>query len=392
MLLVRRYHSAMTSLRAARRLLLAMLLVVAGCSGGRGTATDAATGSGGSSGDAGLGPLTDADPSTAMGFCLAYVGFFSAYAARCDGLPRALVEQELSDPVICARFVASIQAGRLGFDGAAAATCASSLAAVSTCAGSSMDTLAGCDQVFTPRVALGGTCASFYVVIGTNECMGDAYCKEGANYACTGVCTAKVPLGGACDILSDVRCTSGATCDSGSKTCVTPPPPASAGGACGGAGQGSCPTGFYCGTSSADGGAAGVCLAQQTSGPCTTSTQCASTFACAGPTGGKSCAPFKTVGASCTPGWRECDPLGFCGSDGKCTDTWVAAGQPCGAIGGENISCAFGAYCEAALLSSGTCQAKKQPGDACTGVAADECDGNNAHCDATSGTCVACPP
>ena len=354
----------MTTLLGARRVPLVLALVAgcSGCSSGSGTATDAATGSGGHSGDGGPGgPLVDADPSTAMGFCLAYVAFVADYAARCDGLPRALVEQAFADPVICARFVASIQAGRLGFDAAEAATCASSLAATNACAGTSMSGLAGCDQVLSPLVPLGGTCASFYLFIATNECMGDATCKEGANYACTGVCTARVPLGGTCDPLSDVRCTTGATCDASSKMCVTQPPPATANGPCGGAGQGACPSGFYCDTSAADGGATGLCHARRTSGPCTTGTECAEAAACAGASGARSCAPFKAVGASCTPGWHECDPLGFCGADGKCTDTLVAVGQPCGAVGGETLSCAIGGYCEAAPLASGTCQVRKQP-------------------------------
>jgi hypothetical protein len=112
-----------------------------------------------------------------------------------------------------------------------------------------------------------------------------------------------------------------------------------------------------------------------------------------GPSGSQTCAAVKQAGDTCTPGARECDALGFCGSDGKCTDTFPATGQPCGTIAGETVLCQAGDYCMATAGSTatGVCQHQKQPGAACTG-AFGECGGNLAHCDTATSTCVACPP
>jgi hypothetical protein len=323
-----------------------------------------------------------------MGLCLAYSDFLASYLVRCQGLAPAPTQQAYADPILCQRFVASIAAGRMGFDPSAAATCAASLAGVTSCGGSL--TLAGCDRATPPLVPLGGTCKSFYNdFFPTTECIGDSYCQEGASHACTGVCTARAAIGASCSFVSGPMCTIDAICDVNTSRCAAP---LAANQPCVGPGQASCQNGFYCDTSRADGGTSGLCQPQRQSGVCTVGdSSCAGPSHCVGPSGAQTCAPPKQVGDACTPGARECDGLGFCGSDGKCTDTLMAVGQACGSVSGEIVNCQTSAYCVATTGGMGVCQLKKQPGAACTG-ALGECDGNNGHCDTPTLTCVVCPP
>jgi hypothetical protein len=246
-----------------------------------------------------------------------------------------------------------------------------------------------CDGVVTPLVPEGGTCKSFYIVSLGEECQGGTYCEEGADYACTGVCTARVPVGGACDFLTDVRCVPGATCDAASKKCITTPALLAEGESCGAAGQASCQRSLYCDKGS-DAGSTGVCHARKTSGACATDGECAQPARCVGTTA-KVCAAPKSAGDACAAGARECDIFSHC-ADGICTSAGAAIGQPCGSIAGDSISCVDGAFCDGPLLGSGTCRARKQPGDACTVTPLSQCAGNNGHCDAMTQKCVVCEP
>jgi hypothetical protein len=362
----------------------------AGADGGPAGAGAAGTSAAGGSTGGASGATATTDPSTPDGFCLGYYKLVADLLVRCDGLSAAGADMLLGDPVFCARFDASIAAGRESFDGTHGRACLDELATALTCGGStpSMPTQAPDCTVTMPRVPLGGTCRSFDATFIGQECMGDSYCKSGPNEACDGTCTAFATLGQPCDLLNDVRCTQTLTCDSAMKKCVMPPPAAGAGATCDA--QTSCARGFYC-DHGADGGASGTCQAQKTSGPCATTDACKLPYRCAGPAGATVCAAPKPVGDACTPGQSECDLFGYCGPGSKCTDTYVAVGQPCGRIGGENYACASGEYCDGPVLQGGTCRAQKQPGEACTGAVLFECAGNNGHCDATSHKCVACP-
>jgi hypothetical protein len=380
---------------------VALATVLAGChssssaehgdAAGAAGASGAAGADGGAAGESAAGAAgTSADPSTPDGFCLGYYKIVADLLARCDGLSAAAADMLLGDPVFCARFDASIAAGRISFDGTHARACLDELAAGLTCGGStpSMPVQAPDCNVVTPRVALGGTCRIFDSTLIATECVGDSYCKQGPSGACDGTCTARATLGQPCDLLNDVRCAQSLTCDSATKKCVMPAPPAAAGAACDA--QTSCARGYFC-DRGADGGASGTCQAQMTTGPCTTADACKLPYRCAGPAGAAACAPPKQVGEACTPGQSECDILGYCGPGNKCTDTYVAVGQPCGRFGGENYACAPGGYCDGPVLQGGTCRAQKQAGEACTGTVLFECSGNNGHCDATAHQCVVCP-
>ena len=248
--------------------------------------------------------------------------------------------------------------------------------------------LSDCGTVLVPLVPIGGTCAANDSGFLPLECMG-GYCKQGPNQSCDGTCTVPAAVGQPCDLLNGLRCAANLACDSASKTCVMTPPNGAMGAMCDGTSF-FCAKGLYC-DNGADGGAVGTCQPEKTSGPCPLGTGCAQSLQCAGPTGAKSCVPGKRPGDSCTPGQNECDLFSFCGADHKCSSTYAAVGQPCGPQpGSDNVACALSEYCDA-ILQGGTCRAKKQPGDACTGTALFECDGNGGHCDATTHQCVACP-
>src|SRR5262249_36231916 len=147
---------------------------------------------------------------------------------------------------------------------------------LTSCDGStSMADVSACAQALTPLVPVGGTCTSFYLVGIGEQCKDGAYCKEGANYACTGGCTARNPVGGPCDFNTDVRCATGATCDSQSKMCIAAPATPGAGDTCGGTNQPSCARGLYCDRTGNDGGVGtGVCRARKTSGACALDSEC----------------------------------------------------------------------------------------------------------------------
>jgi hypothetical protein len=365
----------------------------AGTSGGGG-----ATGGGGTTGVGGVGGVGGSsggsagalggDITTPEGFCQAYYAAVIDSYVTCLGVPPARVQPFYDDSITCMRFTASIAAHRSSFAPAKARACLDELAAALACNNTSTTlNIADCGTVLVPLVPVGGTCkanASAFLPI---ECMGGSYCKANASNSCDGTCTVPAALNQPCDLTNDVRCAGTLTCDSTSKTCVmaTDVP---MGGTCDD--KNYCAKGLYC-DKGADGGAQGTCQPRKTSGPCTSSTDCAQPLTCAGPTGARTCVAAKHPGDSCTPKQSECDLFSFCGADGKCSDTFAAIGQPCGSQpGSDNLACAPGEYCDA-ILQSGTCRAKKQPGDACTGTALFECDGNGGHCDTTTKKCVACP-
>jgi len=380
---------------------------IAGCSSH--TASSAGDGSvagpdgaggmgGGASGDA-LAPI-DANPSTAEGFCFAYLELVAEYFSRCDFIPLDYARMLFVGDSPCARFQGNIAGGRLAFDGTHGATCLQAIStALAVCGdgtSTSMPDAGDCAQVVMPLVPVGGTCTSFYVVSIGEQCKDGSYCKEGPSYACTGVCTPRNPVGGTCDLNMDVRCVQGATCDSTSKMCVTTPPVPGAGDACGATNQPGCARGLYCDTTAVDGGgSAGVCHSRQTSGACTNDGQCAPPLRCVGTTAMTCMAPGME-GEACIPNAHECDLVSHCGSDGRCTSARAAIGQPCGTVNNNNeiTACADGAFCDVSLLSgqSGTCSAAKHDGDDCTGPPLQECSGDNGHCDTTTQTCASCAP
>jgi hypothetical protein len=334
-------------------------------------------------------------PSGAADFCQPYWGSLASYLGRCLGGNAADLQGLLDEKVLCDRFVASVAAGRTRFDAASVAACLAQLPGDSTsCELSATLPPDACASVLQPLVPVGGSCKSFYLLNLAGECAGGAFCNQDRNLACTGTCVAYLAPGAACDpdlLNLETRCSPGTSCDEVSKRCL-PSNRAAAGQPCGGAPSIECQRHLYCERLGTDGGTTGVCRAARTSGPCASRDECAAPTHCAGPAGNQSCIPYRQPGESCTPGEHQCTPFAHCGSDGKCSDRPAALDEPCGRIGDESVACGPGAYCAAQVLSAGTCQPQKKPGDACTGVGLSECDGNNGHCDSASRRCVACDP
>lgn len=384
---------------------------VAGCSSttshvaGNGTehggSADAAAGADAAGGtDAVGGPsatLPD-DPTTAQGFCADFYAVVEDLFVKCWGLTVSEAQSPFTDPTLCAAFTSSIDQHRIRFDGSHAQACLGELRSAeqksaAICEGSSQAVdPPDCVSVLTPLVAPGESCSVTSGLVLGRECTGDAFCRATTADACSGVCVERSPIGADCDSrTTDVRCATGATCDSATQKCVPTPALAALGEACGGTADGKCNDGLWCDRGSGGAASPGVCSTRKASGACTFSSECQSAKICAGAADAKSCVDPKPLGATCTAGNRECSVVSYCDSEQKCSDVAAALGQPCGILQGESVPCARGAYCEGGLLGAGVCQTPKAAGTACSGTSLGECGGYRGHCDATSHTCVACP-
>lgn len=346
--------------------------------------------SGGSDSAGGTGTAPPGDPTTAQGFCSGYFSLVAGLFAKCWGLSETQEKEIFADPTICQRFLDSVAQKHIAFDGAYGAACLKELKAALVCEGNVDESSApDCLTVIKPLVPVGEACSPDGGTALGHECMGDAFCQEATTYACTGVCTARSPIGAPCEAFSTkVECAADAACDSVAKKCVAEPPPAKLDEACGSAPPAKCDVGLWCDIP--DGADEGKCAARKASGPCKYSSECLRTKICAGPEGAGACADPKPLGASCTPGNGECNLLGHCDDTLKCSDLEAGEGEPCGRISGESVPCQHGLYCDGGLLGPGVCHVPKAAGATCTGTSVGECAGDRGHCDSTDKTCVAC--
>ena len=108
-------------------------------------------------------------------------------------------------PYSCARFVASVQAGRVTWNLAAAESC---LLGAYHGAGAECGYDFGVCSGATPQVELGGACSPNALA---PECKGDAFCLAAAPGACTGTCAPRRHEGDPCTRHAD--CVSGLACD-----------------------------------------------------------------------------------------------------------------------------------------------------------------------------------
>lgn len=371
----------------------------AGSSAGSATAAGAHAGTsssggadalGGTDSSGGSGVGSSADPTTPQGFCTGYYTIVAELFAKCWAISEAKTLEAFSDPALCQNFLTSVTEKRIGFDGTHGAACLKELKAALVCEGDVDEaSVPDCTLIIQGLVPVGAACSPASDNALGHECMGDSYCQEATTYACAGVCAERAPVGAACDPLgTTVRCAVDASCDFTSKKCVAVPPPAQLNEACGAAPLGKCDDGLWCDIPTS--AASGTCAAKKSSGPCETNSECARTKQCAGPEGAKSCADPKPVGASCTPGNRECNLLGHCAEDQKCSDAEAKLDEPCGILSGESVACTSDLYCDGGLLGPGVCRTPKAAGAACTGTSVGECAGKRGHCDDTDNTCVAC--
>ena len=320
----------------------------------------------------GPGPDAGADtggaaPSPAD-WCTRWPQAYCALLARCP-LPiltaRGEAECRAAFSTGCsgAALAAGVDAGRLAFDGAAAAECLAAVADLD-CAtfGERLVTTRtvpdpACAAVWTPLVAAPGDCLLGY------ECAPGAFCAFGE--ACPGTCTAFAAVDAACGVdtwcdpeaatcvdgacaplpeAEDAACVGGRcrlplACDPATGTCRTP---GLAGAPCGG-GAGVCYPGLLC--------FGGTCAPLRGDGEsCFASTDCGD---------------LVCVGGTCQAPPEVDEPC----YEYRCAGAWcdTAAIPPtCRAWPAEGAACAPGNRCASEhFCDAGTCRPRRAAGAAC---------------------------
>jgi hypothetical protein len=143
-----------------------------------------------------------------------------ASAAQCEQ-----VADGAAQPIEAA-LQASIDGGRLSFDGEAAARCIAAAQAETACAGVTTNHLlddgfrtsaiAVCDSVFLPKVGLGQSCVQGFEC-STGDCNGGCTVPPGQGSACATACAAGLFCATTCEPLEPAgqACTGSASCESG---------------------------------------------------------------------------------------------------------------------------------------------------------------------------------
>ncbi|MBO6934225.1 MAG: hypothetical protein JJ863_04600 [Deltaproteobacteria bacterium] len=272
---------------------------------------------------------------------------------------------------------ASIDAGRLAYDGSKLDDCIEAASALGCDALEARD-IAACDEAFEGLVEPGGAC------VAEVDCAGEAYCASDA--ACPGVCTLRAGGGESC--TSNEGCVSGLICGSG--TCVMP---AGDGESCGGSSAIECEAGLLCtGETDTDPGtckAFSAVFTEAVGAPCNLvdglDPLCQEGLSCvvedfdfATMEVTQTCAAPSSSGGACNLGFPEVCPTGeYCNAnpmagmfDGTCV-ALPAAGETCRDVGdGLGQPCAPAHACV-----SGTCRALQANGASCT--SAGECYSGN---------------
>lgn len=237
--------------------------------------------------------------------------------------------------------VASINAGRIQYDGKAAAACIEALAALGCNLTDPSDDAAPpvCVSAFRGSVAVGGSCFMDDDCVSGN-CGGKA-CSLPVD-CCAGACVAEarvptIPAGGSC----------------------YPP-----------GGSGNCADGTYCDNASAGSTCVtGIVLGQPCDPVGVQSAGCQPPGTCRpsnNSTLGGTCMPPPAEGETCDTNAAICNSsLDYCDNTGTCVRK-LAVGIPCP----DRVGCVDYAVC-----SSGTCISKKKPGEVCDGEQVDPCMG-----------------
>ncbi len=271
--------------------------------------------------------------------CAGIVGAIQSGFANCAGGPQAGWAAYFPADLTCARIEKSVSLGQEDFDGSKVQDCIQGLTQTSCSVYAQVfgRILAGefdfywltC-PAFAPRVTSGGACSFDW------DCVG-GWCDT--HSTCPGVCTSLKQPNTACG--PGDRCVAGTTC--ASAECVGY---AGSGAPCGGANPPCEPSQLYCGPSS-------TCIPRQTSGSCTSGSQCALKYDCVGPAGTTTCQPQAQESGDCSV--ESCELFTYCSAVKKCR-IWPSNGQLCNAI------CL--AQCCSALLA-GTCSDCPPAGSHC---------------------------
>jgi len=293
-----------------------------------------------------IGPLA---PIPLDGYVAALIDHNCARSVACRQMPDmatclATTSADLSE------FVDDVSAGKIIYDGAAAATCFAATSPTSVACTMTAMWYApedpSCGRIFIGTQAEGAACVT------TDECA-SANCDTNDLTACTGMPTccagtcgpaaaAPLSIGSDCSAAGS-RCVAGAFCSASRGLCVAN---VAVGQPCDPATEKFCGIGLTCG--SAASGSQQVCLAHPAEGEsCATLATCdALDDYCEGAT--RKCVPKVAVGGACPDGvacvdYAQCDgPTRTCVSNGKAGALCTLAGPFC--LG--SLECTKNGLCE----------------------------------------------
>jgi len=263
-----------------------------------------------------------------------------------------------------------VSSGAVSYDGEAARACLDEVQRSCGAIGGSGSPVDSCEDVFVGTVPDGGAC---YL---DEECLGDAYCDLGGTGICPGLCTARGPLGSACDSASE--CTreglsGSATCSYGGvvSECVDTvwTADAAAGAACGQvSSEGyvrtwtACAAGLFCTGDETP----GVCQAPIAAGsPCPGRGVCVEGSICIDGAC-REVTVVRNVGDACGEAMLAfCDPFARleCGETGTCVALGDGTeGSPCRGGDFGELTCNEGLSCHS---DTDTCGPPKAAGASC---------------------------
>lgn len=332
-----------------------------------GSAPEAGLGTDGArDGATALPDVPEGPPATLTEYCDAVGRNYFRWQMLCFGasqFPEASRETAVADEIRgCELASSALDAGRIGFDPAAAGRCVRQLTAQTSCEGFRF---AGghCDQVFVPKLQLGERCEGHGYFFLQEECV-EGYCERIGSHCTFGTCRAYKRLEEPCELFKP------------------------------------CEPELWCGFR-------GVCEPRPALGESCTLWTCAAGLTCdlAG-----TCVPLIPAGEACTAGsicdssscldgrcrtkvqlGEACDSNLNCYEPSLCIDGDGDGAEPprCAPPGEQQLgqSCQDDRHCASTLCDFGKCRARIAPGQPC---AYDACD--HGWCRLTSnvgpGTCV----
>ena len=303
------------------------------------------------SGACGGRPIGPPAPIPADGYVQALINHNCARAVACRQMPD-MATCLATTSVDLSPLFAAVSAGKITYDGVAAAECfeAASLAPVPcTMPGPGLDD-PSCGQMFIGAQPEGAACSASDECASGNCNTNDlSACSGTTDMCCAGTCgpgaaaaAPPLPIGSDCSAAGS-SCVAGAFCSASSGLCVAN---VAVGEPCDAATEKFCGRGLTCGPSAS--GSQQVCLALPAEGQsCATLPTCAALDDHCDPATRK-CVPNIAVGGACPNGvgcvdYAQCDGrTGKCVEDGNVGDGCVRSGPPC--LGA--LECTTNGLCE----------------------------------------------
>ena len=298
-------------------------------------------------------PACDGDKSLSLSdFAAAATDAFCSYAARCGQMPDVATCKAAAG-TDTGQLSADVTAGRVKYDGKAAASCLEAFRSASCNYSDPFNEgePQACKDAFKGTVADNGVC------YGGSECVsggcGGGVCS--ASGCCQGTCNpsagsaAAIPIGGACG-GSGAVCVVGAFC-----SYISMPPTCQAKAAAGqscdvSSGEESCVAGAYCVANGSNAGTCGKLPAEgQTCYPATDGIACDSMLDYCDSVSLK-CVPKIAVGGDCSTG-ATCVAYASCDSTGHCVSR-PRAGESCDDANGPH--CLGSLLCYSGMVDGGS--------------------------------------